>query len=57
MRPNENGGLLFGGFEKEAKPIFHEASPPDFENATLKPDLDHFCNKKDLSMSSISIYE
>jgi pyruvate dehydrogenase phosphatase regulatory subunit len=43
MRYNEGGGLLFGGFEKEAKPIFHESSPKDFENKTLPPDLDHFC--------------
>ena len=42
MRQYE-GGLLIGGYEKEAKPIFHEASPKDFENSTLKPDLDHFC--------------
>jgi len=46
MRYNEGGGLLFGGFEKEAKPIFHESSPKEFENQTLTPDLDHFCNKK-----------
>ncbi len=44
MRYHEGGGLLFGGFEKEAKPIFHEACPKDFENQTLQPDLDHFCN-------------
>ena len=48
MRPYENGGLLFGGFEKEAKPIFHEGSPQDFENTTLKPDLDHFCKYKNI---------
>ena len=40
------GGILFGGFEKEAKPIFHESSPKDFENSSLPPDLDHFCNIK-----------
>ena len=43
MRPHENGGLLFGGFEKESKPIFHESCPTDFENTTLSLDLDHFC--------------
>ena len=43
MRYNEGGGLVFGGFEKDAKPIFHEACPRDFENKTLPPDLDHFC--------------
>jgi hypothetical protein len=43
MRHYNNGGLLFGGFEIEAKPIFHESCPADFENSTLKPDLDHFC--------------
>ena len=43
MRPNENGGLLFGGFEKESNPIFHESCPTDFENTTLSLDLDHFC--------------
>ena len=45
MRYHDGGGLLFGGFEKEAKPIFHEASPTDFENKTLPPDMDHFCIK------------
>ena len=39
-----NGGLLFGGFEKEAKPIFHNFVPNNFECQTLQPDLDHFCN-------------
>lgn len=46
MKYNVGGGLLFGGFEKEAKPIFHESVPDDFENSTLQPDMDHFCNKK-----------
>lgn len=44
MKYNAGGGLLLGGFEKEAKPIFHENIPKDFENCSLKPDLDHFCN-------------
>ncbi len=43
MRPNAGGGLIFGGFDKEAKPIFHEGSPVDFENKTFKPDYDQFC--------------
>jgi len=38
-----NGGLLFGGFEKEAKPIFHNFVPKNFECQSLQPDLDHFC--------------
>jgi hypothetical protein len=38
-----NGGILFGGFEKEAKPIFHESCPKELENTSLTPDLDHFC--------------
>jgi hypothetical protein len=44
FRHYDHGGLLFGGFEKEAKPIFHETCPKDFENTTMKYDLDHFCN-------------
>ncbi len=46
MKYHEGGGLLFGGFDKEAKPIFHEASPKDFENTSFKPDFDHFCYLK-----------
>lgn len=42
IRENE-GGLLFGGFEKVAKPIFHSQVPKTFESQTLQPDLDHFC--------------
>ncbi len=42
MRPNAGGGLVFGGFDLEAKPIFHEASPKDFERTTYKPDYDQF---------------
>ena len=43
MKYQPGGGILFGGFEKEAKPIFHENVPKEFENSTLDPDLDHFC--------------
>lgn len=43
MRYYEGGGLLFGGFEREGKPIFHENTPRDFDNTSLKIDLDHFC--------------
>ena len=58
MRYNEGGGLLFGGFEKEAKPIFHEACPKDFENQTLQPDLDHFCKWIDsFDFTSIKKYQ
>lgn len=32
-----------GGFEKEAKPIFHESTPKDYEAQGLKIDMDHFC--------------
>ncbi len=52
-----DGGLLFGGFEKEAKPIFHESSPKDFENTTLQPDLDHFCNNYLFIYSTIFEFE
>jgi hypothetical protein len=37
------GGLLLSGFEKRAKPIFHESTPSAFECKTLESDLDHFC--------------
>lgn len=47
MRYYDGGGLLFGGFEKDAKPIFHESIPKEFEISTLQPDLDHFCNSKE----------
>lgn len=40
---NYDGGLLFGGFEKEAKTVFHDCVPKNFEYQTLQPDLDHFC--------------
>ncbi len=40
------GGILLSGFEKRAKPIFHESTPPGFECKTLEPDLDHFCELK-----------
>jgi pyruvate dehydrogenase phosphatase regulatory subunit len=43
IRYYDGGGLLFGGFEKEGKPIFHENTPKDFDNKSLKADLDHFC--------------
>lgn len=43
MRPNVGGGLVFGGFDKEAKPIFHESTPKEFENGYYKPDYDQFC--------------
>ena len=43
MRPSVGGGLVFGGFDAEAKPIFHESTPKNFENGTYKPDYDQFC--------------
>jgi pyruvate dehydrogenase phosphatase regulatory subunit len=40
------GGILFGGYEKEAKPVFHEGVPETFEFQTLQTDLDQFCKFK-----------
>jgi pyruvate dehydrogenase phosphatase regulatory subunit len=42
IRQYNNGGLIFGGFEKEAKPVFHTGTPKDFEEAEYPLDLDHF---------------
>ncbi|XP_013792885.1 pyruvate dehydrogenase phosphatase regulatory subunit, mitochondrial-like, partial [Limulus polyphemus] len=36
------GGLLFGGFEKEGKPLFHKGVPPKFEFQKLPADVVHF---------------
>ena len=35
-------GLLVGGFEPEAKPIWTEGVPPNFEFNLLPDDYDHF---------------
>ncbi|ELU09314.1 hypothetical protein CAPTEDRAFT_226885 [Capitella teleta] len=37
-----SGGLLAGGFEPEAKPVFHEGIPEKFEFQLLPEDWDHF---------------
>lgn len=37
-----NGGLLGGGFEPNAKPIFHQGPPEKFEFQLLQEDWDHF---------------
>lgn len=37
-----SGGLMAGGFEPEAKPVFHTAIPPKFEFQLLPEDWDHF---------------
>ncbi|KAL9975914.1 hypothetical protein ACROYT_G013133 [Oculina patagonica] len=37
-----SGGLMSGGFEKEAIPIFHEGIPKGFEYQLLPENLDHF---------------
>ena len=57
MRPNAGGGLVFGGFELDAKPIFHEAAPKDFENGTFKPDFDQFCTCLEIPFKIIFFYK
>jgi len=36
-----NGGLCAGGFEPEAKPVFHTGIPERFEYQLLPEDWDH----------------
>jgi pyruvate dehydrogenase phosphatase regulatory subunit len=50
------GGILFGGFEKEAKPVFHESIPDNFEFQTMQPDLDHFCKSQNLGQNHIFLF-
>ena len=37
-----SGGLMSGGFEKEAIPVFHEGIPKGFEYQLLPENWDHF---------------
>jgi hypothetical protein len=37
-----SGGILAGGFEPEAKPVFHDGIPENFEFQLLPEDWDHF---------------
>ncbi|XP_064639761.1 pyruvate dehydrogenase phosphatase regulatory subunit, mitochondrial-like isoform X2 [Lineus longissimus] len=37
-----SGGILAGGFEPQAKPVFHDGIPPKFEFQLLPEDWDHF---------------
>ena len=37
-----SGGILGGGFEPKAKPVFHEGIPDKFEFQLLDEDWDHF---------------
>ena len=37
-----SGGLLGGGFEPLAKPVFHDGVPEKFEHQLLNEDWDHF---------------
>jgi hypothetical protein len=37
-----SGGILAGGFEPEAKPVFHDGIPKNFEFQLLPEDWDHF---------------
>ena len=37
-----SGGLLGGGFEPKAKPVFHDGIPDKFEFQLLPEDWDHF---------------
>ncbi|XP_055956518.1 pyruvate dehydrogenase phosphatase regulatory subunit, mitochondrial [Patella vulgata] len=37
-----NGGILAGGFEPEARPVFHTGVPDKFEFQLLQEDWDHF---------------
>ena len=41
-----NGGLLAGGFETVAKPVFHRGIPQKFEFQLLTEDWDHFRKNK-----------
>lgn len=43
-----SGGLLAGGFETVAKPVFHEKIPDNFEYQLLPEDWDHF--RKDCTL-------
>ena len=46
-----SGGILAGGFEPVAKPVFHDGIPEGFEYQLLPDDWDQF------RMSSTFIYE
>jgi hypothetical protein len=43
-----NGGILAGGFELKAKPIFYEKIPEKFEFQLFAEDWEHFgqCSRK-----------
>ena len=47
-----NGGLLGGGFEPKAKPVFHNGIPEKFEFQLLPEDWDHFRKLGRCSFSS-----
>ena len=37
-----SGGILAGGFEPKAKPVFHDKIPDSFEFQLIPEDWDHF---------------
>ncbi|XP_014666984.1 PREDICTED: pyruvate dehydrogenase phosphatase regulatory subunit, mitochondrial-like isoform X2 [Priapulus caudatus] len=52
-----SGGLLAGGFETVAKPVFHDMVPKDFEFQLLPEDWDHFQEQLQAVMHRIPTFK